>query len=82
MRVKRQLLFVQGGGKGTHDEWDNKRSRISLKGQKRRSDSTQQYPRTCGQGRICLELPLRGVADCDGRRGPCVDPRLAVYLRG
>ena len=24
MRVKRQLLFVQGGGKGTHDEWDNK----------------------------------------------------------
>jgi predicted alpha/beta hydrolase family esterase len=22
--VKRQLLFVQGGGKGTHDEWDNK----------------------------------------------------------
>ena len=24
MCVKRQLLFVQGGGKGTHDEWDNK----------------------------------------------------------
>jgi predicted alpha/beta hydrolase family esterase len=24
MRLKRQLLFVQGGGKGTHDEWDNK----------------------------------------------------------
>jgi len=24
MRVKRQLLFVQGGGKGTHDEWDDK----------------------------------------------------------
>jgi predicted alpha/beta hydrolase family esterase len=24
MHVKRQLLFVQGGGKGTHDEWDNK----------------------------------------------------------
>lgn len=23
MQVKRQLLFVQGGGKGTHDEWDN-----------------------------------------------------------
>jgi len=22
--VKRQLLFVQGGGKGTHDEWDSK----------------------------------------------------------
>jgi len=22
--VKRQLLFVQGGGKGTHDEWDHK----------------------------------------------------------
>jgi predicted alpha/beta hydrolase family esterase len=24
MREKRQLLFVQGGGKGTHDEWDDK----------------------------------------------------------
>jgi pimeloyl-ACP methyl ester carboxylesterase len=24
MRVKRQVLFVQGGGKGTHDEWDDK----------------------------------------------------------
>jgi predicted alpha/beta hydrolase family esterase len=24
MHVKRQLLFVQGGGKGTYDEWDNK----------------------------------------------------------
>jgi predicted alpha/beta hydrolase family esterase len=24
MLVKRQLLFVQGGGKGTHDQWDNK----------------------------------------------------------
>jgi predicted alpha/beta hydrolase family esterase len=24
MRTTRELLFVQGGGKGTHDEWDNK----------------------------------------------------------
>lgn len=24
MRVKGQLLFVQGGGSGTHDEWDSK----------------------------------------------------------
>lgn len=24
MQVKRQLFFVQGGGAGTHDEWDNK----------------------------------------------------------
>ena len=24
MAVKHQLLFVQGGGKGTHDTWDNK----------------------------------------------------------
>ena len=24
MREKRQLLFVQGGGKGVHDEWDDK----------------------------------------------------------
>ncbi|MFZ5891952.1 MAG: alpha/beta fold hydrolase [Myxococcota bacterium] len=24
MSVKHQVLFVQGGGKGTHDEWDNK----------------------------------------------------------
>ncbi len=24
MHVKRQLLFVQGGGAGAHDEWDNK----------------------------------------------------------
>jgi predicted alpha/beta hydrolase family esterase len=24
MHVKRQLLFVQGGGAGTHDEWDDK----------------------------------------------------------
>src|SRR6188768_2975745 len=24
MNAKQQLLFVQGGGKGTHDEWDNK----------------------------------------------------------
>ena len=24
MHVKRQLLFVQGGGKGAHDEWDSK----------------------------------------------------------
>jgi predicted alpha/beta hydrolase family esterase len=24
MPVKRQLLFVQGGGAGTHDEWDDK----------------------------------------------------------
>jgi predicted alpha/beta hydrolase family esterase len=23
MKPKRQLLFVQGGGAGTHDEWDN-----------------------------------------------------------
>ena len=24
MSVKRQLLFVQGGGAGVHDEWDSK----------------------------------------------------------
>ena len=24
MHAKRQVLFVQGGGKGAHDEWDNK----------------------------------------------------------
>ncbi|HKO50757.1 MAG TPA: alpha/beta fold hydrolase [Polyangiaceae bacterium] len=24
MHSKRQLLFVQGGGKGTHDDWDSK----------------------------------------------------------
>jgi len=24
MAMKQQLLFVQGGGKGTHDKWDNK----------------------------------------------------------
>ena len=24
MHVKRQLLFVQGGGQGAHDEWDHK----------------------------------------------------------
>ena len=24
MHVKRQLLFVQGGGQGVHDEWDDK----------------------------------------------------------
>ncbi len=24
MHVKRQVVFVQGGGKGVHDEWDNK----------------------------------------------------------
>lgn len=24
MTTKQQLLFVQGGGKGTHDEWDDK----------------------------------------------------------
>lgn len=24
MSVKRQVLFVQGGGQGTHDDWDNK----------------------------------------------------------
>jgi len=24
MPVKRQLVFVQGGGEGTHDEWDDK----------------------------------------------------------
>jgi hypothetical protein len=24
MRAKHQLLFIQGGGKGAHDEWDNK----------------------------------------------------------
>lgn len=24
MQVKRQLLFIQGAGEGTHDEWDNK----------------------------------------------------------
>jgi len=24
MQPKRQLLFVQGGGKGTHDDWDSK----------------------------------------------------------
>jgi predicted alpha/beta hydrolase family esterase len=24
MQAKHQLLFVQGGGKGAHDEWDNK----------------------------------------------------------
>lgn len=24
MHVKRQLLFIQGGGKGAHDEWDSK----------------------------------------------------------
>jgi pimeloyl-ACP methyl ester carboxylesterase len=24
MRMQRQILFVQGAGEGTHDEWDNK----------------------------------------------------------
>src|SRR3954453_23200609 len=24
MHRERQLLFIQGGGKGTHDEWDRK----------------------------------------------------------
>jgi hypothetical protein len=43
MRVKRQLLFVQGGGKGTHDEWDNKLVE-SLRGELGQ-DYEIQYPR-------------------------------------
>ena len=25
MTANRQVLFIQGGGEGTHDEWDDKR---------------------------------------------------------
>lgn len=43
MRVKRQLLFVQGGGKGTHDEWDNKL--VASLGQELGQDYEIHYPR-------------------------------------
>jgi predicted alpha/beta hydrolase family esterase len=41
--VKHQLLFVQGGGKGTHDEWDNKL--VASLGQQLGDDYEIHYPR-------------------------------------
>ncbi|HET6568154.1 MAG TPA: alpha/beta fold hydrolase [Rhodothermales bacterium] len=47
MRVKRQLLFVQGGGKGTHDEWDNKL--VASLRQELGQDYEIHYPRMPGE---------------------------------
>lgn len=43
MREKRQLLFVQGGGNGVHDEWDNKL--VGSLRQKLGNDFDIRYPR-------------------------------------
>ena len=47
MHVKRQLLFVQGGGKGTHDEWDHKL--VESLRQELGQDYEIHYPRMPGE---------------------------------
>jgi pimeloyl-ACP methyl ester carboxylesterase len=43
MKLKRQLLFIQGGGAGTHDEWDNKL--VESLGRELGPDYEIRYPR-------------------------------------
>ena len=43
MATKKQLLFVQGGGSGTHDTWDNKL--VASLGQALGRDYAIRYPR-------------------------------------
>jgi pimeloyl-ACP methyl ester carboxylesterase len=45
--VRRQLLFVQGGGKGTHDEWDSKL--VASLRQELGQDYEIHYPRMPGE---------------------------------
>jgi predicted alpha/beta hydrolase family esterase len=42
--TKKQVLFIQGGGKGTHDEWDNKLV-ASLERELGSADYELHYPR-------------------------------------
>jgi pimeloyl-ACP methyl ester carboxylesterase len=48
MQVKRQLLFVQGGGKGTHDEWDDKL--VASLRRELGQDCEIEYPRMPNEG--------------------------------
>lgn len=48
MSAKRQLLFVQGGGKGTHDEWDSKL--VESLRRELGQDYEVQYPRMPREG--------------------------------
>src|SRR5437762_7900209 len=43
IRMRRQLLFVQGGGAGAHDEWDDKL--VESLGRELGSDFEIHYPR-------------------------------------
>ncbi len=47
MHVKRQLLFVQGGGQGVHDEWDNQI--VESLGRELGQDYEIRYPRMPGE---------------------------------
>lgn len=47
MRATHQLLFVQGGGKGTHDEWDHKL--VESLRQRLGADYEIRYPRMPGE---------------------------------
>jgi predicted alpha/beta hydrolase family esterase len=47
MRVKRQLLFVQGGGEGVHEDWDNKL--VASLRQELGQDYEIHYPRMPGE---------------------------------
>ena len=47
MRATHQLLFVQGGGKGTHDEWDSKL--VDDLRQRLGADYEIRYPRMPGE---------------------------------
>jgi predicted alpha/beta hydrolase family esterase len=48
MAAKRQVLFVQGGGEGTHDQWDNKL--VASLQQRLGSEYDVHYPRMPNEG--------------------------------
>jgi len=47
-RLSKQVLFVQGGGKGVHDEWDNKL--VASLAQALRPGYAIRYPRMPREG--------------------------------
>jgi predicted alpha/beta hydrolase family esterase len=61
MHAKRQLLFVQGGGKGTYEEWDNKLAE-SLR-QELGQDYEIHYPRMPNEANPNVKSWKRKISD-------------------
>jgi hypothetical protein len=81
MTGTRQILFIQGGGAGTHDEWDNKlveslRQAPFARHQAPSDTDWRRRGRThLAAGRACDRADVRGSALHGCARGPEVPER-------